>query len=108
MRDINRSSPLHMDHEGGHNFFIMPPGPLALALRCTRIKNNAKIDWSMMDLIGYKLTTLTHTMREENPSLSKASRHFTVVRVSGAKKKIVSAKALNCSDIFLGHRSGIT
>ena len=54
-----------MDHEGGHNFFIMPPSPLALALRCMHIKNNAKIDRSMMDLIGYKLTTLTHTMHEE-------------------------------------------
>ena len=42
----------------------------------------------MMDLIGYKLTTSTHTMREENSSLSKASHHFTVVRASGAKKKM--------------------
>ena len=96
----------------------MPPSPLALALRCVRIKNNAKIDRSMMDLIGYKLntlthtwgyklTTLTHTMCEENPSLSKASHHFTVVRAFGAKKKkIVSTKALNCSNVFLGHRSG--
>ena len=70
-----------------------------------------------MDLIGYNLTnfdtqcassTAIATMREENPSLLKASRHFTVVRASGAKKKIVSAKALNCSDVFLGHRSGRT
>ena len=51
----------------------MPLSPLALALRCVRIKNNAKIDRSMMDLIGHRLTTLTHAMREENLSLSKAS-----------------------------------
>ena len=68
----------------------MPPSPLALALRCVRIKNNAKIDRSMMDLIGYKLTTLTHTMREENLSISKASHHFNVVRASGAPTQKLS------------------
>ena len=73
-----------------------------------------------MDLIRYKLTTLTHSVHPQLqplcvkriPSLSKASHHFTVVRVSGGGggggEGIVSAKALNYSNVFLGHQSGRT
>ena len=49
-------------------------------------------------------STAIATMHEKNPSLSKASCHFTVVRAFRAQKNELSQPRHYCSYVFLGHK----
>ena len=80
-----------MDHEGGHNFFIMPP-----SLRCVCIKNNAKIDQVHDGLDRIKTyhfdtqcsSTAIATMREEKSlSFKGISPHYCGKGFQSKKKK---------------------